>query len=170
MNNMKKIATLIAATVLTAGAVACESELDNKPAAVVKPADPAADKPAEPKTDKAAADKGAAPEATKPGAALKLDTSASKIGFVGAIAPHGFVMAHARKFTQLHIQMGFEHVSNQLLHDSHDLFFIHERSLDIYLSEFRLPVSSEVFITEALGDLVVAIHPGRHQDLFEQLG
>jgi len=47
----------------------------------------------------------------------------------------------------------------QLLHYRHDLLFIHERHLDIYLGELGLPVCPKIFIPETLGKLVVAVDP-----------
>ena len=45
----------------------------------------------------------------------------------------------------------------------------HERSFHIDLSKFRLTVSTQVFVTEAFNDLIVAVKAGHHQQLFEQL-
>ena len=40
---------------------------------------------------------------------------------------------------------------------------------DINLGKLRLPVGTQVFVAETLGDLVIAIHTGHHQQLLEKL-
>ena len=45
-----------------------------------------------------------------------------------------------------------------------------ERGLDIDLRELGLAVGAQVFVAEALGDLVVAVEARHHQQLLEQLG
>ncbi len=45
----------------------------------------------------------------------------------------------------------------------------HERHLDVELGELRLAVGAEVLVPVAAGDLVVALHPGHHEQLLEQL-
>jgi hypothetical protein len=47
---------------------------------------------------------------------------------------------------------------------------VQERGLDIDLRELGLAVGAQVFVAEALGDLVVAVKAGHHQQLLEQLG
>ena len=60
--------------------------------------------------------------------------------------------------------------ADQVFHDAGDLVFVQERGFDIDLGEFRLAVGAQVFVAEALGDLVVA---GRNRQpsaaLLEQL-
>ena len=74
-----------------------------------------------------------------------------------------------REFAELQAQHFLEQVADHLLGQAHDLFFIEEAGLDVDLGEFRLAVSAQVFVTEALGDLVVAVETGHHQQLLEQL-
>ena len=55
-----------------------------------------------------------------------------------------------------------EHVANFLLGE--------EAGFNINLCEFRLTICTQIFITEAFGDLVIAVIAGHHQQLFEKLG
>ncbi|MEY3939405.1 MAG: hypothetical protein RL659_2246 [Pseudomonadota bacterium] len=55
-----------------------------------------------------------------------------------------------------------EHVPNFL--------FAQEGRFNVNLGKFWLTVSAQVFVAEALGDLVVAIVAGHHEQLLEQLG
>lgn len=45
-----------------------------------------------------------------------------------------------------------------------------EGHLQVHLGELRLPVSPQIFISEAFCQLEVAVHLAHHQKLFEQLG
>ncbi len=75
-----------------------------------------------------------------------------------------------RQLAEFDVQHFLEQVAHHGLGDVHDVFFIEEAGLDVDLGEFRLAVGTQVFVTEALGDLVVAIEAGDHQQLLEQLG
>ena len=44
-----------------------------------------------------------------------------------------------------------------------------ERHLEVDLRELELPVGAQVLVAEAARDLHVAVHPGNHQDLLEDL-
>ncbi len=65
--------------------------------------------------------------------------------------------------------MTLEYLANHVFSHGHDAGFIHKGCLDIDLGEFRLSVSTQIFVAETFGDLVVAIHARHHQNLFEQL-
>ena len=58
-------------------------------------------------------------------------------------------------------------MSNQSLIEIENLFLIHEAHFHIELSEFRLAISAQVFISKAAGDLVVAIYACDHQNLLK---
>ncbi|MNZ34097.1 hypothetical protein D3C78_514670 [compost metagenome] len=75
-----------------------------------------------------------------------------------------------RKFVELDVQHFLEQLAHHLLGDLDDVAFFQEAGLDVDLGEFRLAVGTQVFVAEALGDLVVAIEAGDHQQLLEQLG
>ncbi len=74
-----------------------------------------------------------------------------------------------RELAEFQAQHFLEQVADHLLGQAHDLFFIEEAGLDVDLGEFRLTVGTQVFVTEALGDLVVTVEAGHHQQLLEQL-
>ena len=60
-------------------------------------------------------------------------------------------------------------MTHQGFHDFTHLRRGHERSFHIDLGKFRLTISTQVFVTETLNDLIVAVETGHHQQLFEQL-
>ena len=82
---------------------------------------------------------------------------------------HGILVAHDGEFAQVHTDGFLEHVLDHALEHLTNFFFGEEGGFDINLGEFGLAVSAQVFVTEALGDLVVAVVAGHHQELFEQL-
>ena len=93
----------------------------------------------------------------------------TKIGLVRAVTAHGLVPAHVREVGQIHVQHFLEQTADHALGQAHDVAFIEEAGLDIDLGEFRLAVGTQVFVTEALGNLVIAVEARHHQQLFEQL-
>ena len=93
----------------------------------------------------------------------------TQVWLVGTVAAHGFFEGHVREFAELQTQHFLEQVADHLLGQAHDLFFIEEAGLDVDLGEFWLTVGTQVFVAEALGDLVVTVEAGHHQQLLEQL-
>jgi hypothetical protein len=89
----------------------------------------------------------------------------------GLSEPYGtwLRVGHARELAQLDVHHVAEHFLRHVFGDVHDLVLVQERGLDIDLGEFRLAVGAQVFVAEALGDLVVAVEAGHHQQLLEQL-
>ena len=63
-----------------------------------------------------------------------------------------------------------EYPVDPALDDVENVFFAYKRHFQVELSEFRLPVRPQVFITEALDDLVILFEPRDHEDLLEKLG
>jgi hypothetical protein len=61
-------------------------------------------------------------------------------------------------------------VAHEALHQVLDLALGEERGLDVDLGELGLAVGAQVLVAEALHDLVVAVVPGDHQELLEELG
>ena len=59
--------------------------------------------------------------------------------------------------------------TDQIFIELEDLFLTHEAHFDIQLSEFRLAIGAQVFISEASSHLVVALNASHHQKLFKQL-
>ncbi|MNG99087.1 hypothetical protein D3C79_582480 [compost metagenome] len=93
----------------------------------------------------------------------------TQVWLIGTVTAHRFGKGHDREFTQidaLHVQPQFMH---QLLHHFTHLLGAHERGFHVYLGEFRLTIRAQVFVTEALDDLVVTVEARHHQQLFEQL-
>ena len=82
---------------------------------------------------------------------------------------HGFAVSHDGEVAEFNAQCFNEHAFDHVLEQSADFFFVHERSFNIDLGEFGLAVSTQVFVTETFGDLVVAVKTRNHQQLFEQL-
>ena len=76
---------------------------------------------------------------------------------------HRFGIGHPWKFTQIQIQQLQKQPPDHLLGDRHDLLFVEKAGLDIDLGKFGLAVGAQVFVAEAFGDLIVAIHTGNHQ-------
>ncbi|MNF90154.1 hypothetical protein D3C84_727080 [compost metagenome] len=74
------------------------------------------------------------------------------------------------EFVEFQVQHFLEQLADHVLGNAHDVAFIEEAGLDVDLGEFRLAIGAQVFVAEALGDLVVAIEAGHHQQLLEQLG
>ena len=62
-----------------------------------------------------------------------------------------------------------QHLGDQALHQRQEVVAVQERRLDVDLRELGLPVLPQVFVTEAADDLEVALEPGHHQELFEEL-
>ncbi|RMQ30068.1 hypothetical protein ALQ08_05043 [Pseudomonas syringae pv. delphinii] len=93
----------------------------------------------------------------------------AQVRLVGTVATHGLFEGHVREITELQVQNFLEQLANHLLGQTNDVFLVEEAGLDVDLGEFRLTVSTQVFVAEALGDLVVAVEAGHHQQLLEQL-
>jgi len=92
-----------------------------------------------------------------------------KIGLVRSEAVHGIGIRHDRELAQVGIQHRLEHVADHALEHVANFLLAHEGRFNVNLREFRLAVSAQVFIAKALGDLVVAVKTGHHQQLLEQL-
>jgi len=59
---------------------------------------------------------------------------------------------------------------HHLLDHAEDGVLRRERDFEVELRELGLAVSPQVFVAKAFDDLEVAVHPGDHQNLFENLG
>src|SRR5271157_3748647 len=62
------------------------------------------------------------------------------------------------------------HGRDEKLERGQDVLVLDERHLDVKLGELRLAVGSQVLVTEAAGDLEVAVEAGDHQQLLVELG
>ena len=95
----------------------------------------------------------------------------AKVRFVGAVVVHSIRPQHdGERIGQIDVNGFFEDSADQLFHQGADFNFVQEAGFNIHLGEFRLTIGTEVFVTEALNDLVVAVKACAHQHLFEELG
>ena len=93
----------------------------------------------------------------------------AQVRAVGAEAAHRLVVGHARH-RQLDLDArGAEHRGEQALVDVDHVLDLDERHLEVELGEVGLAVGAQVLVAEAAGDLVVALEPGDHQQLLEEL-
>ena len=83
---------------------------------------------------------------------------------------HSLGVAHARHgIGQVDAQHLLEQVAHQPFHQLLDLRLIEERSLDVELGEFRLPVRAQIFVPKTAHDLIVALEARNHQQLLVNL-
>ena len=94
----------------------------------------------------------------------------TEIRLVRTIAFHGFVIVHARQ-RQLEVKPEnlLRQVGDHAVHERENVFHLDKRHLNIQLSEFRLTVGAEVFVTETARQLNVTVVSGNHEQLFVQL-
>ena len=101
---------------------------------------------------------------------LELD---AQVRFVGTVVGHCLLVRHheeAFAFSgEIDVENLLEDAADQVFHDLADLFFVEERRFNINLGEFGLTVGTQVFVAEALDDLIVAVEAGDHQKLLEEL-
>ncbi len=93
----------------------------------------------------------------------------AQVGLIRAVPAHGLFERHVREFAKLQIQHFLEQLADHAFGDTDDVRFIEEAGLDVDLGELGLAISAKVFVAEALGDLIVAVETGNHQQLLEQL-
>ena len=91
------------------------------------------------------------------------------VGFVASVALHGLVVGHAWKRIDFDVEDGFEEVAHEVLKRLQHVFLLHKCHLAVNLREFRLSIRAEVFVAEALDDLVIAVVSADHQQLLERL-
>ena len=91
------------------------------------------------------------------------------VGLVASVALHGLVVRHARERIDFDVEDGFEEVAHEVLKRLQHVFLLHKGHLAVNLREFRLAIRAEVFVAEALDDLVVAVVSADHQQLLERL-
>src|SRR5690625_16400 len=95
----------------------------------------------------------------------------SCIRLVTAILGDCVVVAHPRKWCRNLLSLVLSpELGHQRLVDLIDILFIHKRHLDVNLGELLLTVCPQVFISETLDDLEIAVHPRHHQNLLVGLG
>ena len=87
----------------------------------------------------------------------------AQIRLVRTITAHGFGERHMREVSELDIQHFLEQLAHHAFGQADDVLLIHKAGFNVDLGKFRLTVSTQIFITEALGDLVVTVKAGHHQ-------
>ena len=91
------------------------------------------------------------------------------VGLVGAEPLHGVLPGHAGDVAGAlagdRLHGGADGLGDRLL----DVLLRAEAHLGVELHELELPVGAEVLVTEAPGDLVVAVETADHAELLEQL-
>ncbi len=93
-----------------------------------------------------------------------------QVGLVTAVAGHRLGVGHPREGCRDLVADEPPQRREDLLGERDDVVLLDEAHLDVQLGELRLSVGAEVLVAVAPGDLVVALHPGDHQQLLEQLG
>ena len=95
----------------------------------------------------------------------------AQVGLVGAEAAHGLGVGQAReRGRQLGPEDVVPHRRHQLLAEGVHVLLVEEGQLQVELGELGLAVGPQGLVAEAADDLVVALDPGHHQQLLEQLG
>jgi hypothetical protein len=95
----------------------------------------------------------------------------AQVGLVGAEAAHGLGVGEPRERDgQLDPEDLPPDGRHQLLAEVVDVLLVQERQLQVELGELGLAVGPQRLVAEAADDLVVALDPGDHQQLLEQLG
>ena len=93
----------------------------------------------------------------------------AQVRLVRSIAIHGVVPGHDRDLTRPLASDELSGVEDGGGHERQDVLLGHERRLDVELRELELAIGTQVLVTHASGDLVVAIEPTDHQQLLGQL-
>ena len=57
----------------------------------------------------------------------------------------------------------YSKINSYIFSNSHNLSFIHKGCLDVNLSKLRLPICSQIFVSETFGNLVITIHTRNHK-------
>ncbi len=98
---------------------------------------------------------------------LELD---AHVRLVRTVHAHGGGEVHHReRVRQVDVGGVLEDDAHHVFEQVTDFLFGQERGFAVDLGEFRLAVGAQVFVAEALGDLVVTVEVGDHQQLLEQL-
>ena len=93
----------------------------------------------------------------------------AQVRLIRTVLVHRIRVRHDGEFAQVHANRVLEHGDDQMLEDGADFFLGHKGSFDIDLRELGLAVCAQVFVAEALGELVIAVKTGHHEQLLEEL-
>ncbi len=89
---------------------------------------------------------------------------------ISAVMLYGLTIFHPGKRSGQVLASQGKHPDRQLFDDFINEFFINKRRLQIQLGKLRLPVRSQVFITETPGYLEIAVSTAHHKELLKELG
>ena len=93
----------------------------------------------------------------------------AQVGTVAAITAHRLVVSHTREWRGDLDARLCEARDQHALGEVLDVLGLNERCLDVELRELGLAVGAQILVTEAAGNLVVALQPAHHEQLLEQL-
>ncbi len=94
----------------------------------------------------------------------------TNVRLVRAVLVHCVLPGHARqRKLNINIEHFLEYALEEALVYCDNVVLIHEGHLKVDLGELRLTVGTQVLVTEAAGNLDVAVHAGEHEQLLEQL-
>ena len=94
----------------------------------------------------------------------------TEVGLVAAVIFHGVCPWHAHeRLVHLYATDFLEQIFGHAFEEVDDVILLHKRHFAVNLCEFRLAVSTQVFVTEAFGYLEVTVETGNHQQLFQSL-
>ena len=94
----------------------------------------------------------------------------TQIRFIRTIFVHGFVVGESlHRQRHVHVQGCLENFRNHGFHDGQDILPLDKGHLDVELSELRLAIRPQIFVPEATDDLKIALNPGHHENLLENL-
>jgi len=92
----------------------------------------------------------------------------TKIRFIRTIILHGIVPGNpVNGQLDFMAQDSLEDIVHHLFRKLLDIFLAHEGHFHVELGEFRLAVSTQIFISEAFSNLEIAVHAGNHEQLLE---
>ena len=95
--------------------------------------------------------------------------SETQVWFITTKSTHSLVPSHLFQLWQFHATDFLEQVASHFLKQIDDVVLINKTHLAVNLSELWLTVSTQVFITEALCNLEVAVETSHHQELLQSL-
>lgn len=93
----------------------------------------------------------------------------AQVGLIRSVKANRVIVLHPGEFGQFNVFEFLENVAGEAFEGIEDLLLGNEGHFAVNLREFRLTVSAEVFVAEALHDLEVAVVASYHQQLLEGL-
>ena len=94
----------------------------------------------------------------------------TQVRFVTAIIFHGISPWHAdKRLRKLHTAQFLEQVLCHTFKKVDDVVLFHKTHFAVYLRKLRLPVGTQVFVSETLHYLEITVHAAHHQQLLKSL-